>query len=67
LSCYRRMPNENLRYLTEYAINMMFFMIHNTTCKTGWKRLVCNRKLPICKDPTFEINSIRLVLIVVVR
>jgi hypothetical protein len=25
------------------------------------KGLVCNRKVPICKDPTVEINSIRLV------
>jgi hypothetical protein len=25
------------------------------------KRLVCNRKGPICKNPTVEINSIRLI------
>jgi hypothetical protein len=30
------------------------------------KGLVCNKKGPICKDPTVEINSIRLVLLVVV-
>jgi hypothetical protein len=31
------------------------------------KRLVCNRKEPICKYPTVEINSIRLVFLVVVQ
>jgi hypothetical protein len=31
------------------------------------KGLVCNRKGPICKDPTVEINSIRLVFLAVVR
>jgi hypothetical protein len=24
-------------------------------CTTGWKWLVCNKKWPICKDPTIEI------------
>jgi hypothetical protein len=31
------------------------------------KRLVCNRKGSICKDPTVEINYIRLVFLAVVR
>jgi hypothetical protein len=31
------------------------------------KELVCNRKGPICKDPTVEINSIRPIFLAVVR
>jgi hypothetical protein len=30
------------------------------------KELICNRKRPICKDPTVEINFIRLVFLAVV-